>query len=247
MTRVVALLASALALFAACNEDAPGPRPQTTETGAASVVLHAYNVTLDPDAEPGSNEIGFIVRAARAPLHVVVTGPEVDICPVLPPEGETPPCEHGKEADIDAEGVIVRATDEPAEIEEIAVSYMAADRTTRIELPTIPPRPGESVCKDACNPVFEMTPFSAGGIEATAMWEGIATAKLLVETGGMSENAYTKRGEPYREIASNQAFSEENPAELNVAATVEAEEHGVALENRGARPLLDASIEIDWP
>lgn len=240
-------LAFCLLVAASCSsEQATAPSP-TPPSASDEVVLHAYNVHLDPAAEPGSDEITFLVRAAEAPLHVVVRGPDVDICPVAPPEGSTPPCEHQKVADISAEGVVVRATEEAVDIDEIAVSYRASDRTTRLELPTLPPRPGESVCKDACNPVFEMTPFRAGNLTATSSWDGIASARLMVESGAMSERAYSELGKPYKELSSQEGTTDQGEARLTSTVTVPASEVGVALENRGARPLLDPYIEVTWP
>ena len=242
----VVAVAAALAAVSCSSEKAAEPTP-TASSVEARVVLHAYNVVLDPTAEPGSETITFIVHAAKWPLHVVVTGPDVDICPVPPPEGETPPCEHRKVADVRAEGVVIKATEAPAEITEIAVSYEPADRSARVELPTIPPRPGESVCKDACNPVVELTPFTAGRLTASATWEGIATGALIVETGGMSEHAYTELGRPYEHVAQKEASSDQGAPDLEVTATVTATEAGVALESRGARPLLKPALEVTWP
>lgn len=210
------------------------------------MVLHAYNVSLDPGAEPGSDEIGFIVHASDFPLRVAVIGPDVDICPVPPPEGETPGCEHGTQGHVSAEGVIVRATS-AVDIEEIAISYKASDRTARLELPTIGPRPGESACKDACNPVFELTPFRAGRLTATATWEGIGSGRLLMESGAVSERTYSDKGQPYEVIASNEASSNQGAAELAINATLPEGETALALENAGARPLLEPAIDVTWP
>jgi hypothetical protein len=243
--RKALLLAALLALLAACSSEEAAPSPSPSP--ADRVTLHAYNVHLDPNAEEGSDAITFLVHASKTPLHVVVRGPDVDICPVPPPEGETPPCEHRKVADVRAEGVLIRATGEPVDIDEIAISYDAADRTSRLELPTIPPRPGESVCKDACNPVFEMTPFRAGKLTATSSWEGIASGKLLVESGGMSEHAYTELGKPYEQLASQEGSTDQGEVNLRTTITVPASEVGVALENGGARPLLRPSIDVRWP
>ena len=242
-------LAAALLLAAsACDSDPPAPSPSASPDRATSdVVLHAYNVSLDPGAEPGSEEIGFIVHAAEFPLRVVVTGPDVDICPVSPPEGDSPLCERGNVADISAEGVIVRATEDAVDLEEIAISYEASDRTARLELPTIPPRPGESVCKDDCNPVFELTPFRAGRLTASATWEGVGTGRLLMESGGVSERAYSEQGRPYEVIASNEASSDQGEPELTINATLPEGETALTLENRGARPLLKPVIDVTWP
>jgi hypothetical protein len=230
-----------------CGPGEPAKPSPVPSQAAGRVVLHAYNVSLDPTAEPGSEAITFIVHAARAPLHVVVTGPDVDICPVAPPEGEMPPCEHRKVADIPAEGAVIKATGPAAEITEIAVSYEAADRSARIELPTVAPRAGESVCKDACNPVIELTPFRAGRISAKATWEGIASGALIIETGGMSEHLYTELGKPYEHVAQQEASSDQGAPHLDITAGVEASEAGVALENRGARPLLKPALDVTWP
>jgi hypothetical protein len=234
-------------LAAACGSNEASPTPEPSRSPSQTVALHAYNVHLDPAGEPGSDAITFIVHPAKAPLHVVVSGPDVDICPVPPPDGETPPCEHRKVADLEAEGAIVRATQTAVDLNEIAISYEPSDRTARIEHPTIGPRPGESVCKDACNPVVEMTPFRAGTITATATWEGISSGALIIEAGGMSEHAYTELGKPYRHLAEKQASSDQGAPKLTVTATVPASETGVALENRGARPILKPSIEVAWP
>lgn len=232
----------------ACDSSPPAPAPSASPDRAASdVVLHAYNVRLDPGAEPGSEEIGFIVHAAEFPLHVVVTGPRVDICAVGPPEGGTPRCERANVADISAEGVIVRATEDGIDLEEIAISYRASDRTARLELATIPPRPGESVCKDDCNPVFELTPFRAGQLTASATWEGIGTGRLLMESGGVSERAYSEQGRPNEVIASNEASSNQSEPELTITATLPEGETALALENRGTRPLREPSIDVTWP
>jgi hypothetical protein len=239
--RVAPLFAALLFLAAACSSERAAPEPSASQ--ADEVVLHAYDVHLDPTAEKGSDEIAFFVHADGA-LHVVVRGPDVDICEAA---ATYPPCEHGKVADVNTQSVSIRATDQPVDIDEISVAYEAADRTTRLELPTIAPRPGESVCKDACNPVFEMTPFRAGKITATSRWDGIASARLLIETGGMSEHAYAERGKPYKTLASQKGSTDRGEVTLRSTVTVDGSEVGIALENRGARPLLSPSIEVEWP
>lgn len=246
MRRAAAVALAVVAGACSSNDAEPSPSP-TSRAAGSDVVLHAFNVHLDPGAEPGAEEIAFVVHASDFPLRVAVTGAEVDICPVPPPEGDTPPCEHGSEAEISAEGVIVRATDGSVDIDEITISYLAADRTARLELPTIAPRPGESVCKDACNPVFELTPFRAGRFTATATWEGIGSGRLLMESGAVAERAYSGQGRPYEVIASNEASSDQGEAELTIKATLPEGETALALENGGARPLLEPAIDVTWP
>jgi len=241
------ILATALVLAAGCSKASAPPAP-SAPLPTQGVVFHAYIVDIKAGGEPGSDRIQILLHAT-GPLGVTLRGSDgpVEVCPIAAlgaePSGACSTPGDDKAVTLTSAGVEVRATSGEHGIDDIAVAYDAKNGSVDVGSANIVPRPGASVCKDGCNPFYEMAPFKAGIVSANATWGGVGTGRLLIERGGMAAHDYSAKGKPYTTI--NESSAAGRP-DVRVSSTVPATEVAVALENQGTRPLLTPTLHLTW-
>lgn len=238
----------------------------TTAAPGSAVKLHVYNVKLY-NSEESDNGFRVQVDSPASKVTVVLKGglPSsnhvVNVCAAknidthgaaakcaAPSDGEAVEVDHG--AGLDAIEVIqVGVGNAPAgsgdsvTINEVEISYVPADRSVKLRLPPIDVPLGASVCKDnGCNPFFELTPFMAGTVSATATWDGADNGQLTLESGDIAAHGYAATGQPYNVVATASG----GPG-ISIHGTPPASESAVAFRNTGATPLLAGVLTITWP
>jgi hypothetical protein len=217
------------------------------------VAFTAYNVHLDPGAEEGGDHFG-VQFGATGPLSVVLHGTDgsVRLCPSSSIDSSqgtlcSMPTD-GVATSVNASGFVLDASSGAVTLDGITVTYRSTTHAVNMRLPNLAPKPGASVCKDnGCNPFFEYSPHTPGTLRAMGTWDGIATAKLVIEKGAVAAHSYSANGQPYNELDSDMKSSDTAPGKVQVSATVDASEVAVAMSNEGARLVRTPTLDITWP
>lgn len=182
-------------------------------------------------------------------------GPPEDDCTELTPGAETaiahPAGNDGIEITLAPSRSFTDAADPPdtVTIEQAAVTYAATTNRSMIQLPLVSAPVGASACKDnACNPYFEMTPFTLGSIDARASWGAGTPApstlgRLQILVGEVSAHRMSETG-----IAYGVPATSDGPSPRYVVGRVPASEAAVALQDLDpTRPLQEIELTITWP
>jgi len=247
----------------------PAGLPAVTQPVLSSspVTLHAYHVHLDAAAEPGFQRFWVLVDSASPTISVRVganLGPssKLRMCPIrdahpAPPgprctivtTGEAITVPHAPEFTgvslVQEPGALPSSID----LQDVAVTYLATDRSVTLGLPSLAPQPGASACKDnACNPFFEVEPRRAGTFAATVTWDSNATAGLDMETGQIAEHSYSATGSPYNAVASRERSSTGGIGHLRIGGSLDGTlEAALAVRNEGARVVHRPVLSVTWP
>ena len=210
------------------------PRSTSTTVPAGAVTLRVSGFTLP---ETGSG-LRLLVRSSAARLQVRRRGGggAVTVCPVA---GPVAPAEAGGCVDLGAGaavdvasvgGVELRASGPRAAVEEVAVVYQAAARTTTIVTPA---RPAGACAAVACEATFSLTPAAAGAFALDGRAAG-GRPRLVLTSVGPSSN---------RTLA-----TVEGGGVLSIRATLEAGSEARLLHHeQGEGPVAPVTAEISWP
>jgi hypothetical protein len=206
----------------------------STTVPAGVVTLRATGFTLP---ETGSG-LRLLVASSAPRLQVRRRGGggAVTVCPVA---GPTAAVDAGRCADLGAGGSVelpsiggieVRATSARAAVEEVAVTYPPAARTTTIVTPA---RPAGACAAVACEAVFTLTPGGAGPFTLDGRAGG-GRPRLVLTAVGPSSN---------RMLA-----TVEGGAVLSIRATLEAGSEARLLHHELTDgPVAPVTAEISWP
>lgn len=209
----------------------------TTTTGVAdpagSVTLRVRGLTL-PDLRAGGTGLRVVVRAASATLTVRRRGGGggVSACPLA--SGDC--VEVGPDSAVVVGfpgGVELRATAAEVATEELAVTYLPADRTTTL---VTPGRPAGACAARPCEATYSLTPVRAGPITVDGKGGG-GRPRLVLTTS------------PAGTTGSNRTLATvEGGGSLSIRATVEAGSDATLLHHQqepGA--VAPVTAEISWP
>ena len=255
--RVRAAVVATMALLVACASGDGGdfrPAPTTSSTvttvapttssstststssttPAGAVTLRATGFTL-PETGGG---LRLLVRSSAPRLQVRRRGGggAVTVCPVAGPTAavDAGGCAAlGPGASVELPwigGVELRATGARAAVEEVAVTYPPAARTTTIVTPA---RPAGACATAACEAVFTLTPGGAGAFSLDGRAGG-GRPRLVLTSVGPSSN---------RTLA-----TVEGGALLSIRATLEAGSEARLLHHEQSEgPIAPVTAEISWP
>lgn len=212
----------------------PSPAPAPSDP-PGSVTLRLSRFSLPP-----GGGMRVLVRAATPRLTVRRKGGggSVSVCATADAGS---PVDTSRCADLGAErvvevgsgkGVEIRAADRGVSVEEVAVSYVAVDRSMTLVTPA---RPAGSCSVTACEAAFSLSPARAGPFSLDGRAGG-GQPRLVLEAvgapGGGSRVLATAQGGGF----------------LSLRATLEPSAEAVVLyREQGEGPVGALTMEILWP
>jgi hypothetical protein len=215
--------------------------PATTSTvdAAGAVSLRATSFTL-PDLRSGGSGLRLLVRpmSPRFTVRRRGGGGAVTACPVA---GESSPItpaacvDLGPNAGLELAstgGVELRATAGDATLDDVAVTYVAADRSTTIVTPA---RPAGACAARPCEVTFSLTPARPGPFALDARGRGGRPRLVLTSVA--------RAGGSNRTLA-----TVEGGGSLSIRATAEAgSELSLLHHEQGPDAAAPVTAEISWP
>lgn len=232
----------------------------------AQTTVRIHQLRLQVGEEKGSNSVRILVNPSTPNLRITLTGDidqelkSVTVCSVADPTSIPPSTQcilpvAGRPIDLPA-GPGIRGAEISlagrstlVDLQEVALSYTAADRMVQLRLPNLDPAPQDAACAPLGCPSFEMNPARNGKLEATARWDQPGSALLDVRAAVPAPAAATAPTPPaYRVVTSSSSSSDSGPGSVTVAATVRSGDSSVlALTNNGSVPLPSPVLQATWP
>ncbi len=232
----------------------------------AQTTVRIHRLRLKVGAEKGGNSVRILVNPSTPNIRITLTG-EIDqelksvtVCSVTDPASVPPsrlcvlpvagspidlpvaPGIRGAEISLAGRSTLV-------DLQEVALSYTAADRAVLFQLPNLDPAPQDAACAPRGCPSFEMNPTRSGKLEATARWEQPGSALLDVRAALPSPtDAAIPTPPAYRVVTSSGSSSDSGPGSVTVAADIRSGDSSVlALTNSGTGPLPTPLLSAAWP
>ncbi|CAN5857934.1 hypothetical protein BH23ACT12_BH23ACT12_15090 [soil metagenome] len=232
----------------------------------AQTTVRIHQLRLRVGAEEGGNSVRILVNPSTPNLRITLTGDidqdskSVTVCSVADPISIPPSTQcvlpvAGRPVDLPARPGIRGAEISLAgrstlvDLQEVALSYTAADRTVQFRLPNLDPAPQDAACAPLGCPSFEIYPARAGKLEATARWDQPGSALLDVRAAVFAPTGVavpTPRA--YRVVTSSSSSSDSGPGLVTIAATIRSRDSSIlALTNNGSGPLQAPVLQAAWP
>jgi hypothetical protein len=248
----------------AVKGSSPAPSGAATADDTQTT-LRIYKLRLRAGSEEGGDRLRVIVGNASPALRVTVTGAvdqeenAVTLCSVAD-ESAVPPSTQcvlpvaDRTVDLptgsDTRGVEISLSGrtDAVDIEEVAITYAAADRKVRVLLPNLDPT-SDPWCERRGCPSFEVTPARDGEVSAQATWPepGAGLLEIKTEVPGPTTGA-SPAPAPYRPLAASSSSSDSGPGSISTSATITSGRPSVvAFTNKGTGFLKTPILEATWP
>jgi hypothetical protein len=232
----------------------------------AQTTVRIHQLRLTAGAEKGGDRVRILVNNATPDLRVTLTGAidqeehAVTICSIIDRTGLAPndrcvlpvsdrpvdlpgaPGIRGIEISLAGRSTLV-------DLQQVALTYTAADRRVTFLLPNVEPAPKDASCAPLGCPSFELNPARNGKLEATASWTEPGSALLDIRTAVAPPTNGTVATPPaYKVAASSTSSSSAGPGSVTVGTTIRSGDSTIlALTNNGNGVLGTPVLEAAWP
>jgi len=239
--RPASTTSSTVTTVAPTTTSAAAPTTSSTTVPAGAVTFRVSGLTL-PETATGGTGLRLLVRSSTPRLQVRRRGGggAVTVCPVAGPTApvDRESCaELGAGATVDVAsigGVELRASGPRAAVEEVAVTYVPADRSTTIVTPA---RPAGTCPGAGCEATFSMTPGRAGPFVLDGRAAG-GRARLVLTAVPVAGGSASSRT----------LATVEGAALLSIRASLDAGSEARLLHQEGGDgPVAPVTAEILWP
>lgn len=242
----------------------PAPVGAVERDNQTTVRIHGLRLSLGDG--PGADRVRVLLNNTAPNIRVTLSGNldqelrSVTVCSVsgesdLPPSTQCVLPVSGRPVDLPAESTIkgveisLAGRSTAVDVEEVAITFDAADRRVRFLLPDLDPATPDPACVPKGCPSFELTPARDGTISAAASWDGPGSGLIDVRTSVPPPTGTASPPPPaFRVVSSSTSASTAGPGEVAVSATVQSARRSIlAFTNNGETPLRSPAVEVTWP